>query len=398
MRITYLFDRPLPANETDSEQAMHTIAALARAGADLTLVLPTRPGTAVDAERIREHYVVRGEFRIVGVPQPLFGLADARKWWHALFARKEARGADVLYTRNFPTLFAAATADQPYCYETYRPWFDTFRPLAPAFRAALTRPRALGAVLHSAYAVERYASIGIPRAGLEVVHNGYDPTLIDAAPADPRAELGLPRDRPIVAYTGHVNATKGIETILTLAERTPDALFLLVGHDGKGGLIELLARRVPNVQLVRWQPFARVAYYLKAADVLLLPPSDRGLALIGNTVLPMKLFQYLAAAKPILAPHTPDLVELLRDGENARLVTAGDLDGATRALRELLHDRSVRESLAQGALETSRGLTWDARAAKILAFLERRLRSNGVRQAAVDVDAGPRHVARSVGG
>ncbi len=374
MRITYLFDRPLPANETDSEQAMHTIAALARAGADVTLVTPTPLHGVLDDAGIRAHYLARGDFRIVGVPQPLFGVGDARKWWHAAFARARALGSDVLYTRNFPTLFAAALARQPYCYETYRPWFDTFRPLAPAFRAALTRPRALGAVLHSAYAVERYASIGVPRDRLCVVHNGYDPTLIDTVPDNPRVELGLPLDRPIVAYTGHVNATKGIETIVSMAERVPEALFLLVGHDGKGGLIELLARRVPNVQLVPWQPFARVAYYLKAADVLLLPPSDRGLALIGNTVLPMKLFQYLAAGKPILAPRTPDLVELLRDGENARLVTAGDLEEATRALRSLLADSTLSDRLARGALDTSRDLTWDARARKILRFLEQRLR------------------------
>jgi glycosyltransferase involved in cell wall biosynthesis len=373
MKITYLFDRPLPANETDSEQAMHTIAALARAGADVTLVLPTARDAGVDEAGIRTHYLTRGDFRIVGVPQPTYAITDARKWWHAVFARASARGSDVLYTRNFPTLFAAATGDQPYCYETYRPWFDTFRPLAPAFRAALTRKHALGSVLHSQYAVDRYAAIGVPRSALEVVHNGYDPTLIDAAPANPRAELGLPLDRKIVAYTGHVNATKGIETIVSMAERTPEALFLLVGHDGKGGLIELLARRVGNVQLVPWQPFARVAYYLKAADVLLLPPSDRGLALIGNTVLPMKLFQYLAAGKPILAPRTPDLVELLRDGENARLVPAGDVDGAVAALRALLQDQALAARLAQGALASSRDLTWDARAQKILRFLERRL-------------------------
>ena len=378
MRITYLFDRPLPANETDSEQAMHTIAALARAGAEVTLVLPTRLGEQPDVDAIRAHYCVRGSFSIVGVPQPVFGISDARKWWHAVFARRELRAGDVLYTRNFPTLFTAALGDQPYCYETYRPWFDTFKPLGPAFRAALTRPAAMGAVLHSAYARERYASIGVPRERLEVVHNGYDPELLRLAPERDaaRRELGLPLDRAIVAYTGHVNATKGIETIVQLAERTPSALFLLVGHDGKGGVIELLSRRVANVQLVPWQPFARVAFYLKAADVLLLPPSARGLAVIGNTVLPMKLFQYLAAGRPILAPSTPDLLELLRDGENARLVPAGDMDAAVTAMSELLGDSSLAARLARGALETSRGLTWDARASKILKFLEARLSSD----------------------
>jgi glycosyltransferase involved in cell wall biosynthesis len=375
MRITYLFDRPLPATETDSEQAVQTIAALARQGARVRLVLPTRTGKPPDADAIRAYYCVQGDFEVEGVAQATLALAEPRKIWHALFARARARGADVLYTRNFPTLFAAALADQPYAYETYRPWFDQFRPLAPAFRAALSRPHALGAILHSAYARGRYEAIGVAPERLAVVHNGYDPALMKRAPAraDARRELGLPEDRPIVAYTGHVNATKGIETIVRMAEQTPRALFLLVGHDGKGGLIERLARRVANVQLVAWQPFHRVATYLKAADVLLLPPSDRGLALIGNTVLPMKLFLYLAAERPILAPKTPDLVELLRDGENARLVAPGDVAGAVRALSALLDDAALARMLARGAAETARDLTWDARAAKILRFLASRL-------------------------
>lgn len=375
MHITYLFDRPLPATETDSEQAVQTIAALARQGARVRLVLPTRTGRAPDADAIRAYYCVQGDFEVEGVAQATLALAEPRKIWHALFARSRARGADVLYTRNFPTLFAAALADQPYAYETYRPWFDQFRPLAPAFRAALSRPHALGAILHSAYARDRYASLGVAPERLAVVHNGYDPALMKRAPerAAARRELGLPEGRPIVAYTGHVNATKGIETIVRMAEQTPRALFLLVGHDGKGGLIERLARRVENVQLVAWQPFHKVATYLKAADVLLLPPSDRGLALIGNTVLPMKLFLYLAAERPILAPKTPDLVELLRDGENARLVAPGDVAGAVRALSALLDDGEGARTLARGAAETARDLTWDARAAKILRFLETRL-------------------------
>lgn len=382
MRITYLFDRPLPANETDSEQALHTVAALARAGADVTLVLPSSKHGRPDIDAIRAHYCVRGDFTIDSVAQPFVWQADARKLWHALFARSRAVGSDVLYTRNFPTLFAAAYHEQPYAYETYRPWFDQFRPLAPAFRKALSTRYALGAVLHSAYAQSRYLAIGVAPERLTVVHNGYDPLLLSRAPEreQARRELGLPADRPIVAYTGHINATKGIETIVSMAEQTPQALFLLVGHDGKHGLIERLARRVENVQLVAWQPFERVAFYLKAADVLLLPPSARGLSLIGNTVLPMKVFQYLAAGRAILAPRTPDLVELLEDGRNARLVAPGDVRGAARALAQLLQDPSLCRRLGEGARATSLDLTWDARAQKILRFLEARLSASSTHQ------------------
>ncbi len=376
MRLTYVFDRPLPATETDSEQAVQTVAALARVGVDMTLVLPCAKGREPDAAALREYYGVRGDFRVEGVPQPFMAQSDARKVYHALFARARARGSDLLYTRNFPTLFAAALSDIPYAYETYRPWFEQFRFLGPAFRAALTRPHFVGAVLHSRYACERYEGLGVERARLLVAHNGYDPDLLRRAPGkiEARRELGLPTSRPIVSYTGHVNATKGIDSIIQMAKRVPEALFLLVGHDGKGGLIEHLARSVDNVQLVPWQPFERVATYLVASDVLLLPPSNRGLALVGNTVLPMKLFIYLGAGRPILAPRTPDVVELLEDGRNARLVPVGDVEAASAALRGLLADPLLSEHLSEGARQTSENLTWDARAHKLAVFLEGALR------------------------
>jgi glycosyltransferase involved in cell wall biosynthesis len=375
VRIAYLFDRPLPATETDSEQAVQTVSALARAGVDVTLVLPMPRGQVTDAASLRDYYRVRGDFRVEGVSAPLAFSSDARKLYHALFARAHARGADVLYTRNFPTLFLCPWASTPYAYETYRPWFDQFRALGPAFRAALGHPRCLGTVLHSHYAAERYRSLGVSPERLLVAHNGYDPEMLRRAGTREQARrlLGLSDDRPIVSYTGHVNATKGIDTIVQLAKQTPQALILLVGHDGKVGLVERLASRVPNVQLVPWQPFERVLSYLVASDVLLLPPSNRGLAVVGNTVLPMKLFQYLAAGRPILAPATPDVVELLRDRQNACLIPPGDVDAAAAALSRLLSDPSLRDRLAQGARDSSEHLTWDARASKLAGFLEARL-------------------------
>ena len=376
MRITYLFDRPLPATETDSEQAVQTVSALAQKGVDVTLVLPCKSGASPDAGALCDYYRVRGGFRVEGFPQPFMGQSDARKIYHALFARERARGSDLLYTRNFLTLFAAASSDIPYAYETYRPWFDQLVPLRPVFRWALSTPLCMGAVLHSQFAHERYTRLGVDPARLLMAHNGYDPELMRSVPGklEARRELGIPLDRQIVSYTGHVNATKGIDSIVQMAKRVPEAFFLLVGHDGKGGLIERLSRSVPNVRLVPWQPFERVAWYLKASDVLLLPPSSRGLSVVGNTVLPMKLFLYLAAGRPILAPRTPDVLELLTDGQNARLFPVGDVEAASAALRVLLLDKPLAQSLSESALRTSQNLTWSARADKLREFLETALR------------------------
>jgi glycosyltransferase involved in cell wall biosynthesis len=110
-----------------------------------------------------------------------------------------------------------------------------------------------------------------------------------------------------------------------------------------------------------------------SADVLVLPPSSVGLKVAGHTVLPMKLFGYLAAGRALLAPATPDVRELLVDGDNAVLVEPGDLDAAAHALRTLLHDDVGRARLAARARATGQDLTWDARAEKIERFLRARL-------------------------
>lgn len=378
MKIAYVFDRPLPARETDSEQAIQTIAAFARQGAHVTLVLPAR-GALPSARELAAHYQVTGDFEVQPATTPFGQFELGRKWWHAIRAHEvpAVADADVVYTRNFPTLLALAEGKRQFAYETYRPWHEQFPVLAPLFRRAMAAPRFLGAILHSHFACDRYRALGVDERRLLVAHNGHDPSRFASPPPqrELRAALGLPLDRKLVVYTGHVNLTKGLDTVLRMARRRPDVSFVLVGSEGTG-VIELLARRAPNVTVVGWQAFDLVARYLMAADVLLQPPSRVPLKLVGNTVLPMKLFLYLAAGRPIIAPDLPDMRELLEHEVNALLVPPGDDEAAVRALERILGEPGLADRLSAAARQAAHGLTWDARASRILAFLERR-RSEG---------------------
>ena len=110
-----------------------------------------------------------------------------------------------------------------------------------------------------------------------------------------------------------------------------------------------------------------------AADVLLIPPSELPLERYKKTVLPLKVFLYLAAARPILAGDTPDIADVLQDGANACLVPPDDVSAAVETLARLRTDSDLAGRLSAGAAATSEGLSWDARAERIDRFVRERL-------------------------
>jgi glycosyltransferase involved in cell wall biosynthesis len=151
-----------------------------------------------------------------------------------------------------------------------------------------------------------------------------------------------------------------------------------VGHIPGSRPAERLARRVAafrlgNVRLVERVPPASLAPYLYAADCLLIPPSMAPLHKHKRTVLPMKVFRYMAAGRPILGPKTPDVAEVLSDEHNALLVQADDVMSAAAGLRRLLGDDALQRRLAENALIESQRHSWARRAGRIIKFLRSRL-------------------------
>jgi glycosyltransferase involved in cell wall biosynthesis len=176
----------------------------------------------------------------------------------------------------------------------------------------------------------------------------------------------------IAVYAGRMNEKKGLEAVLSMAARCPDALFVLVGSEGEGP-VERAARALNNVFIVPWQRPHDTATYLYAADVLLVPPSASPLTQHGTTVLPMKIFLYLAAGRVILAPNAPDTAEVLEHDHNAVLIPPGNIDAAVDALQALGRDELWRKRLERAALQSGHDLTWDGRAEKLERFLNERL-------------------------
>lgn len=377
MYIAYVTDQLLPQTATDTEQMMSMVEAFGDAGADVTLVKPehwfdSEPGR----DAIADYYQVEPTFDVAAVRSVYPNIRGIEKVAQGLVGSRHpaAQRADVLYTRTLPILLGALLAGtRPVVYETYRPWPRQQPWSAPFFRWGARHPHFLGAVLHSDLARSSYEEAGVDPDLLLTAHNGYDPERLAPRLSRPtaRQQCSLPVDRPTVTYAGRVTMEKGLGLMLDMARAVPAAQFVIVGSEGRGP-VEREAASLENVRVVPWQAFDETVPYLYAADVLLIPPTAAPLREVGNTVLPMKTFLYMAAGRAILAPASLDIQELLRDGDNAALVPPDNPEAAIRRLRGLLNDPEQCERLGTAARADIADHTWPRRAERILDFIQDR--------------------------
>jgi glycosyltransferase involved in cell wall biosynthesis len=378
MKIVYVNDQLLPADESDTEQFMLTVAALGSAGASVRLAIPQRGRSRTPSlSELISYYCITPSFGIDLVHSLFPSRRVIEKIAHpiALFARRHTKTADVIYSRNLATIVLGLVMTRAaVVYETYRPWPQQLPILNPLFKIIAKRPRFLGIITHSRLAARSFRSIGTPSEKLLVAYNGCSPTRMSPSmdKAEARSLIGFESDQPLVVYTGHVSEGKGLEMVLDMARSMPETQFLIVGSTGRTS-IERRAEEIRNMNIVPWQPFECIRPYLYAADILLIPPTSRPLVREGHTVLPLKTFLYMAAGRAILAPSTPDICEILKDGSSACLVPPDELPAAVGALRRLLDNPGRMEKLARHARRDALEYTYDRRAKRILSFLENRL-------------------------
>jgi glycosyltransferase involved in cell wall biosynthesis len=386
LRLAYSCHDSFPSSDTNTQQIFWTIAEVVRLGVEVDLRIPSVAvdGTANPRAAIAAYYgapagSIHEGFSIVPLgDRPASSWTD-RGWfdWRAPH-HLSAQSFDLIWTRDPLAAVTCVKAGLPVVFETYRPDFATRTRFGWWRRACLGRSHLRGIVVHSRMAADAFTAAGWPEGRTLVAHNGFAPSLmeprLDRVAA--RASLGLPGRERLVVYAGHAGRAKGVEALVELAAAVPAATFLLVGIDAsspEARWIDGLTRRAgaSNLRLVPRVKVADVAAYLYAADVLVIPPTDEPLRRYGRTVTPMKLFTYLAAGRPILAPRLPDVEEVLTDGLTARLVSPHDVNDAAAALVALLSDAALQDRLSRSAEAASAGFTWAERARRLVGFFER---------------------------
>jgi glycosyltransferase involved in cell wall biosynthesis len=204
------------------------------------------------------------------------------------------------------------------------------------------------------------------RARLAVIPDGMRPATHPPGP--------IP-DQPLAAYAGHLYAWKGVDVLLRALALVPTVKGLIVGgHAAEPDLarLEQLATGLSirdRVTFTGFVPPATVPDHLARATMLVLP--NPASAISTRFTSPLKLFEYMAAGRAIIASDLPSIREVLEDGRTALLVEPGRPEAIAAALRALAADRALAGRLARAAFEESAAYTWSRRAERLEELFEK---------------------------
>jgi glycosyltransferase involved in cell wall biosynthesis len=364
MRADYIHSGNIEVPSANTLQVARMCEAFAHAGADITLWYPHyRSASAVGDWRA--HYGVGSTFDARMVPVVLTERLFATPALPVLkmlgYVQMLRRDVDLIYTRCFA---AAAFFPRALRWKKTRPKIIFEAHELPPSRA---RGRALrgvdGIVAITAAASNDIArELGVPHERMFVAPDGVPAQWVGhpIPRATARDSLRLPTDRHIAVYTGRFH--DGTAELLSKIAATIDVVAVGMGADAARA-------RVGTVRgLTIYDPVSAdaVRLYQAAADVLLMPHA--GQLRWSRYTSPLKLFEYMAAERPIVASHLPVLDEVVRHGETAWLVPVGDAEGMVRGVKTVLNDPLLAARLVSNARREVTRYTWDARAKTILDF------------------------------
>lgn len=374
MKIAYLANVRLPTEKAHGVQIMQMCAAFASNGHEVTLIVPKR------RNRLKEtpwaYYGMRPSFTIVEVPIFDFipfdrWLGNAALWfttlWFATAARKAVKACapDLIYSRDV-ALSPLAPQGTPFVFEAHdfpsKPWLNRrwWRQCARIVTVTEGLRRA-------------FLAAGEPEDKVVTAHDAVDLETFRTGENrdEARRALGLPVEGFLAVYTGHLYPYKGADDLLeACAHLPPGERVVFVG--GSPEEVERLKARaaaigVTNARFVGRVPHADIPRYLRAADAAVLP--TRGTDRHASEFLsPLKLFEYLAAGKAIVATDLPSVREVL-DELTAVFVPPEDPEALAQALRSLADVPLERERLARAAEALARERTWSRRADAVLSGL-----------------------------
>lgn len=195
------------------------------------------------------------------------------------------------------------------------------------------------------------AGMGICNTKIAVIGNGVNPLLFKPIP-NTRDKLNFGNDEKIIIFVGQFHIWQGLEFLIgaarSILQRVPKAKFIVVGD---GEMRPIWEKKVSELRLDKSFVFTglispvKVPTYINAADVCVAPFIRERNEKIGLS--PLKLYQYMACGKPVVASNIKGVGDLITDSKSGIAVEPENSDDLGDAIVRLLLGEKLREEMGQ---------------------------------------------------
>jgi glycosyltransferase involved in cell wall biosynthesis len=199
-----------------------------------------------------------------------------------------------------------------------------------------------------------------------VIPNGANPERFAPRPTPPHIRARLaPDSTTLIGWAGILRPWHRVDLLLEAVSKLNGVRVAVIGDGPDRPRLERVAATLGVADRVRFTGrivHADMPDYIAALDIAVAVDDRTGYA------SPMKLLEYMAMGKPIVAPRMPNIEDFVSHGVDGLLFTPGDSTALAQALEQLAKDPALMRlfgSNARRKVELERN--WIAIARRVLA-------------------------------
>jgi len=371
MKLIYIANVRLPTEKAHGVQITKMCEAFSNQGLKVDLVIPWRFNKI--KENIFDFYGVQKNFKIkeafsldlipLNIPRICFwiqGLTFSISVFFYLFFKK----IDVIFSRDSFSLYLISFFNKNIVLELHafpQNFFLHRRVFEKSKNIIVITKNLKNALIRK----------GISKDKILVAPDGVDLREFDIniSKEEARKKLNLPQDKKIVLYTGHLYEWKGAQTLADASRfLNKETIVVFVGGTKKDEReFRKKNKDLNNILILGYKPYFEIPYYLKSADVLILPNSNK-VEISKEWTSPMKMFEYMMSKRPIVASDLPSLRDVLNE-DNAILVESDNPESLAKGINSALKNLDFSDKISLQAYQDVQSYSWTNRVKKIINFI-----------------------------
>jgi glycosyltransferase involved in cell wall biosynthesis len=373
MKILYISKSIIPSRSANSINVMKMCEAFTKNGHEVVLLAPDlKEKYEKIVDDIHDFYGVKKKFKIKKLWHPNLKGGAFFYVLSIFFYLIVNKKFDLVYGRFLHGIYVATILKNKVIYESHAPSFNGKNHRLIVFKKLIKSLYFKKLVVISEALKNIYLDKGfLNNSKIQVAHDGAD----EVKNFDQKVDLLGLKENLKVGYVGHLYKGKGMEVINSISNKLDEDVEIHV----IGGLekdIQFWKNKIKkkNIYFYGYISHKEVSKYINSLDVCLLPNQRIVLAHgsdLSNTILniseftsPLKLFEYMAHKKPIIASDLPVIREVLNE-RNSILVKSDDVDSWISAIKKLKNFKN-RQIISSQALDDFYDYCWKNRAQLVI--------------------------------